>query len=127
MSPLLFMVALIHVTVMLRTLKEGYSFGKGKERLNHLLFMDDLKLYGSNDNEIDSLVKVVNIVSGDIGMQFGFDKCAALKMKRGRQVHCEGIDLGDGAVIEKANDEGCKYLGILERDDICQEKMKEKV
>ena len=26
---------------------------KGKERLNHLLFMDDLKLYGSNENEWD--------------------------------------------------------------------------
>ena len=33
--------------------------------------MDDLKLYGSNDNEIDSLVKVVKIVSGDTGMQSG--------------------------------------------------------
>ena len=76
------MIALILGTIILRTLKQGYSFGKGKERLNHLLFMDDLKFYGSNDNEIDSLAKVVKIVSGDIGMQFGFGKCAALKMKR---------------------------------------------
>ena len=67
-------------------------------------------------------------------MQFGFDKCAVLKMKRGRQVHCQGIDLGDGVMIEEADEEGYKYLkegykylGILERDDICQEKMKEKV
>ena len=44
-----------------------------------------------------------------------------------KQVHCEGIDLGDGVVIEEADEEGYKYLGILERDDICQEKMKEKV
>ena len=43
--------------------------------------MDDVKLYGSNDNEIGSLVKVVKIVSGGIGMQFGFDICAVLKMK----------------------------------------------
>ena len=48
-------------------------------------------------------------------------------MKRGKQVHCEGIDLGDGVVIEEADEEGYKYLGILERDHICQEKMKEKV
>ena len=89
--------------------------------------MDDLKLYGSNDNEIDCLVKVVKIVSGDTGMQFGFDKFAVLKMKRGKQVHCEGIDLGDVVVIEEADEEGYKYLGILERDDICQEKMKRKV
>ena len=94
------MIALIPVAMIFITLKQGYSFGKGKERLNHLLFMDDLKLYVSNDNKIDSLVKVVKIVSGDIGMQFGFDKCAVLKMKRGKQIHCEGIDLGDGAVIE---------------------------
>ena len=82
MSLLLFVVALIPVTIILRTLKQGYSFGKGKERLNHLLFMGNLKLYGSYDNEIDTLVKVVKIVSGDIGMQFGFDKCTVLKMKR---------------------------------------------
>ena len=98
LSLFLFVFALIPVTIILRTLKQGYSFRKGKEKLNHLLFMDDLKLYGSNDNKIDSLVKVVKILSGDIGMQFGFDKCAVLKMKRGNQVHCEGIDLGDGVV-----------------------------
>ena len=28
-------------------------------------------------------------------------------------------------MIEEADEEGYKYLGILERDDICQEKMKE--
>ena len=57
LSPLLFVIALIPVTIILRTLKQGYSFGKGKEKLSHLLFMNDLKLYGSNDNEIDSLDK----------------------------------------------------------------------
>ena len=72
-------------------------------------------------------MKVVNIASGDIGMQLGFDKRVALKMRRGKQVHYEGIDFGDGVVIEEADEEGYKYLGILERDDICQEKTKEKV
>ena len=43
------------------------------------------------------------------------------------QVHCDSIDLGDGVVTEEADKEGYKYLGILEMDDICQEKMKEKV
>ena len=52
-----------------------------EKRLNHLLFIDDLKLYGSNDNEIDSLLKVVTIVSGATGMQFGFEKSAVLKKK----------------------------------------------
>ena len=79
LPPLLFVVALVTVTIILRTLKQQYSFGKGKQKLNHLLFMDDLKLYGNNDNEIDSVVKVVKIVPGDIGMQFVFYKCGVLK------------------------------------------------
>ena len=115
LSPLLLVVALISVTIILRTMKQGCSFGKGKERFNNL--------NDSNDNEIDSLVKVVKIVSGDIETQFGFDKCAVLKMKKKKQ----GIDLGDGLLIAEADQEGYKYLGILERDDICQEKMKENV
>ena len=124
---LLFVVSLIPFTIILRSLKHGYSFGKGKEKLNHLLFVDDLKLYSSNDNEIDRLVKVVKIKSGDTGMQLRFDNCAVLNMKRGKQVHCDGIDLGDGVVIVEADEEGYKYLGLVERDDIYQEKLKEKV
>ena len=118
--------ALIPVTVILRILKQRHSFGKEKERLDHMLIMDDLKLYGSKDNETDSLVKVVKIVSEDIGIRFGLDRCAVLNMKREKQIHCEGINL-DGVVIEEVDQEGHKFLGILERDDICQEKMKEKV
>ena len=48
-------------------------------------------------------------------------------MKRGKQIHCEGNYLGNGVVIEEDGGERYKYLGILERDDICLEKMKEKV
>ena len=48
-------------------------------------------------------------------------------MKRRKQIHCEGNDLEDGVVIEEEGEERYKYLGILEGDDICQEKMKEKV
>ena len=51
--------------------------------------MDYLKLYGSSDNEIDSLVDIVKVMSGDIGKQFGFEKCAVWKIKKGKQVHCE--------------------------------------
>ena len=113
LSPLLFVVVLITATITLRTLKQGYSFVKEKERLNYLLFMDDLNLCGSIDKEIDRPVKVVTIVSGDIRMQFGFDKCAVLKMKRGKQVHCEGTDLQDGVKIEEADEKRYKYPGVL--------------
>ena len=70
LSPLLFVMSLIPLTLALRQMKQGYSFQKGKSKLNHLLFMDNLKLYGSNQNGIDSLVRTVEIVAKDIGMKF---------------------------------------------------------
>ena len=94
---------------------------------NHILFMDDLKFNVNNDNEIDNLVKVVKFVFGDNEMQFEFDKYAVLKMKRRKQVHCEGIDLGDGVGIEQGDEEENKEIPeILEMNHICHEKMKEK-
>ena len=59
LSPLLFVISLISLILVLRRMKQGYSFQKGKSKMNHLLFMDDLKLYGGSQNEIDSLVRTV--------------------------------------------------------------------
>ena len=48
LSLLLFAVSLLPLTLVLRKMKQRYSIGKGKSKLNHLLFMDDLKLYGGS-------------------------------------------------------------------------------
>ena len=48
LSLLLFAVSLLPLTLVLRKMKQRYSIGKGKRKLNHLLFMDDLKLYGGS-------------------------------------------------------------------------------
>ena len=108
-------------------MKQGYSFQKGKSKLNHLLFMEDLKLYVSNQNEINSLVRTVEIVTKDIGMKFGIDQCGVLTMKRGKEVECNGIELDNSEEIGQIGEEGYKYLGILEKGDICQEQMKENI
>ena len=44
--------------------------------------MDDLKLYGSNDNEIDSLVKVVKILSWDETSEWNLDLTNLLSFRR---------------------------------------------
>ena len=38
---------------------KGYKFGNAGKLVNHLLFMDDLKLYASSQQELDSLVRTV--------------------------------------------------------------------
>lgn len=46
------------------------------------------------------------------------DEYAVLKMERAKQVRCEGNDSGEGMMIEKADQEGCKYLEILSQDEM---------
>ena len=61
------------------------------DTINHLLFMNDLKLYSKSEKALDSLIQTVRIFSEDIGMQFGIDKCAMLVVKRGKTVESDGI------------------------------------
>ena len=46
--------------------------------------MDDLKLYGKSEKQIDTLVQSVRIVSPDMCMGFDVSKCAILIVKRGK-------------------------------------------
>ena len=57
----------------------------------------------------------------DIGLKFGINKCGVFAMKRRKGVECNGIDLQNGEEIGQIG-EGCKHLGVLEKQDICQER-----
>ena len=59
-------------------------FSKSKEKINHLLFMDDLRLYIRSEKGLDSLVQTVRVFNEDIGMEFGIEKCAMLVMRKER-------------------------------------------
>ena len=48
------------------------------QKANHLLFMDDLKMYSRSEKGLDSLVQTVRVFTEDIGMAFGIEKCAML-------------------------------------------------
>ena len=120
LSPLLFVLSLIPLTVVLRKTKAGYDLGGESGVINHLLFMDDLKLYGKNERQIDTLVQTVRIMSGDMRMEFGISKCVVLTIKRETVTSCDGIVLPDNKRIRSLGEggDGCKYLGVLDTDDI---------
>ena len=52
----MFVLALIPLGLILRKAKAAYEFSEGKEKINHLLFMDDFKLYSRSEKGLDSLV-----------------------------------------------------------------------
>ena len=126
LSPLLFVMALVPMTLVLRDAAPGYVL-KRKTKINHLLYMDDLKLYGKTKSDIESLINTVRLLSDDISMRFGLQKCASIVLKRGKRVEDEGIQLVDDKVIEDVGIENYKYLGVLEADTIKMELMKEKI
>ena len=106
LSPLLFVIRLISLSHILRKVTAGYRVGKRKQkRINHLLFMDDLTLYGSNEREAEKLTNTVRILTKDIRMEFGVDKCPHVTMKRGKIVNTGGIELTSGEIIEELESE----------------------
>ena len=89
--------------------------------------MDDLKLYGKNEKEIDALVNIVRIFSKDICMEFGLDKCAKVTITRGKVVEGTVIALPDGNKIKNLDlEEQYKYLGLLESDNFETDHIKTK-
>ena len=54
LSLLVFVLALIQLSLILRKVKAAYEFSESKEKINHLLFMDDLKLYSRREKGWDS-------------------------------------------------------------------------
>jgi hypothetical protein len=74
LSPLLFWIALIPLTHELNRSKCGYQVYGTDTKINHLLYMDDLKLTGSSDEELRNGIKIVKTFNNDIKMKFGLEK-----------------------------------------------------
>ena len=98
---------------MLRRSKAGYEWGEREFKINHLLLMDDLKLFGKSYEQTESLVQTVHTLSIDVGMEFRIKKCGVLVLKRGKIAKMEGVVLPDGQVMKEIEDRGYRYLAIL--------------
>ena len=75
-------IGLIPLCHTLRKVNAGYQLGKVQhKKINHLLYMNDLKLYGNSEKEAERLTNIVRIFSKDIAMEFGISKCSYVTMK----------------------------------------------
>ena len=70
---------------------------KNGEYLNHILFMDDLKIYAKTGREGNGLVSTVQILSNNIGMEVGIQKCGVLIYKRAKVVSSKVVEMPDGS------------------------------
>eukprot|EP00957_Ditylum_brightwellii_P011580 875552-Ditylum_brightwellii.AAC.1 len=89
LSPLIFCIALFPLSCKLH--QAGTGFRIGKHKVLHLLYINDLKMYAKNDEEM----------------------CAILTIVNGKSVETTILD----DFPRLPHDEGYKYLGILESLD----------
>ena len=128
LSPLLFIIAMMSLNHILRKCTAGYKLSRSQEKVSHLMYMGDIKLFAKNEKELETLILTVRIYSRDIGMEFGIEKCAMLVMKSGKRQLTDGMELPNKDEIKTlAENETYEYLGILEADTIKQAEMKEKI
>ena len=127
LSPILFTMSFNPLSQELQKMGYGYQLDE-QTKINHLFYVDDLKLYGTSDNQLTRLINTVKNVLDDIKMEFGLDKHAKASFKRGKKVSAEGIPLNDNQVIQDLDQaETYKYLGMEEGEGVQHHKMKVKI
>jgi hypothetical protein len=128
LSPLWFCLAINPLTNLLNSTGYGFNIRLNNttlSKLNHLLYMDDIKLYASKKNHILSLLTITENFSNDIGLSFGIDKCKMQSICRGHYEHLEYITQ-EGEIIKNLNKgEFYKYLGINQSNHIRHSIIKE--
>ena len=70
-------------------IKTQYS----QEKINHLVFKDDIKLFAKNKRDLETLIQTVRIYCQDIEMELGMEKYDMQAMKSGKRDMTEGIKL----------------------------------
>lgn len=81
--------------------------------VNHLLYMDDLKLYAAKEDQLQKLIDLTHSMSTDIGMLLGTKKCKVLGIERGKWRRTEDYTINaDEAIENMALGEVYKYLGV---------------
>ena len=108
----------------------GHGETAKRQLISHLLYMDDLKLYGKNSDHLYGLLHTVRAFSDDIQMNFGLDKCAVAHFVNGRlSRHNSGVTVGKTDTINTCLEPGqvYKYLGVDESNSIHHSMMRERL
>ena len=89
-----------------------------------MFYIDDLKLFAKDDNDLEGLLQTVKKFSNDIGMSLGLDKWAKAFLKKANSTGTASVELYRNKDLEQ--DEVYKYLGVDESKGTEHAAMKEK-
>jgi hypothetical protein len=74
LPPLLFCINIFPLTEQLNKLKTGYKELTTKTKVSHFLYKDYLKLIDKTEEELQTQMQAVRIISDDIHKKSGLDK-----------------------------------------------------
>ncbi|KAL1448670.1 hypothetical protein WDU94_005640 [Cyamophila willieti] len=94
--------------------------------VNHLMYMDDIKLYAETKDQLNNLIRVTEYFSRDIHMEFGIEKCKIQTVERGKWSQSDAYTTIDQEVITgMSSEETYKYLGYQQHTQLNTKKIKE--
>ena len=124
LSPLLFCICLFPLTNILNRTKLGVPISrnknKNKKTINHLLYMDDIKIFAKGKKNMDRMLNLLQTFTNDITMKLNIQKCAIISVNKGK------IDDTQHNILPTlTSDDSYKYLGLVQSSDFLQKKIKE--
>ena len=94
---------------------QGYRIDKNGNRnqnISHLFFVDDLKLFATNMNQMKLLLDQVTQFHNDIGMTIAQSKCSYMAVERGTTTAAtEPIMINNVTINPMKERDSYKYLG----------------
>ena len=118
LSPLLFILGLNPISAEVSHSGLGIDIPH-KGKLNHLMYVDDWKLYGKTPAEIDELVKIVAELGGVAGLKLNEKKCATINISSGRLSSIPTNGEATAGFPQLTTPEmRYKYLGVFENTEL---------
>ena len=73
------------LNLILRKCTNGYKFSKSQEKINHIMYTNDIKLFPKNEKKNGNSNTVSDIVQSRHRDGITIEKCARLIMKNGKR------------------------------------------
>ena len=90
----------------------GFDSRHQPSPITHILYMDDIKLYEPDPEELQATVTLTENAAAAIGMELGVAKCGVAHLKRGRLVKRGGVATKNATIKEVGSRESYRYLGM---------------
>nr|CAH7741666.1 unnamed protein product [Callosobruchus chinensis] len=116
LSSLWFCLCLNPLSNTLSNTDHGFNIRHQKvnqHKINHLLYMDDIKLYAATEVQLRELLRITEVCTSDVRMEFGMSKCEALHINKGQWKNHPEKQIVAGQTLDNMDkNETYKYLGF---------------